>query len=140
MSILDPGEKKHFDSVLVELEKFANTRNVIAHCSFGPMEKGDGVTFNYFKAKSKFEIPDWNWSITDFDAADEKLNGICHELDALEGKLANSALVKALMESRAKQSPMFGGLFGLGQAFSDHGPSLLSEYLEPTAKGLSDDK
>jgi len=140
MSILDAGEKKHFDSVLVELEKLANTRNVIAHCSFGPMAKGDGVTFNYYKAKSKFEVPDWDWSIADFDAADEKLNGICHELDALEGKLANSALVKALLESRAKQPPMFGGLFGLGDAYLVHGPGLLSEYLGATAEQRSDEK
>lgn len=128
MSSVDAAQIKHFDTVLKQIARFSETRNAIAHNVFMPMEHGTGVSFFVFKAQGKFKAPDMNWSIEDFDAADQDMIRFRSELYDLEAKLETSALVRSLMKSPTNRPRGLGGMFGwTGEALPTLGDLLAPE-------------
>lgn len=66
--------KKRLDAIA----EYSKHRNMIAHDSFHPDDKGDGVHFVVVKAQNKLLFPDTRWSIADFQAR-------VAEIDAFDG-------------------------------------------------------
>src|SRR5262249_8441477 len=68
-------EKKANKRVLNDLADYSKTRNIVAHCAFGPDSTNKGVEFFHIKAGGKFELPKEVWLDEKFQTEGQTIAG-----------------------------------------------------------------
>lgn len=85
---LEEPEYKHYSGILNKITTYSELRNIVAHHSFHPDDKSDGVMFVVVKAKAKLEFPEYRWSIADVQKHIATMRAYDKEIEALTPQLA----------------------------------------------------
>jgi len=120
----DESLKKSFDKLAVKARRFGEYRNIIAHTPFRHSSKSDGVEFLRVTATSKIDFPEMDWSVAEFVNRIDDMNTLDNDLRAIEQRMSLQRIAYALANDpsppTAIDRSVLGGLFGLGQSFSNY--------------------
>lgn len=95
ISYLDDRDKEIAENMINVVANLYGHRNIIAHETFVPSTKTDGVEFLVLKARGKFSAPEADWSVEHFDNLDASLIAHATGLDSLTKKLNQARKIPA---------------------------------------------